>query len=124
MKVARATKLPPSSPLREPVVTHHVAHHDSEQPTFLNDMRKRAGISRKELMYSMRVSKTTVDGWLDGKKADPIERARVMCALVSKRQPALIGVILLHIAGENYDGLILDPVKKQNLEALVEAIKK
>ena len=66
MKLARANLKPPSD---------HQAPHLGDG--FFPLMVKAAGITRKELQFDMRFSKTYVDLIMSGEKHDPVNRARV-----------------------------------------------
>lgn len=91
--------------------------------TFLCWLLKTAGISAKQFQYDMRVSKTTQQKWFREQLADPIERARQTVALIAKRNPSLVSVALLHIAGDGFDGLVLDQVKKEAIKELAKVVK-
>lgn len=91
--------------------------------TFLCWLLKTAGISAKQFQYDMRVSKTTQQKWFREELADPIQRARETMALIAKRNPSLVSVALLHIAGDGFDGLVLDQVKKAAIAELAKAVK-
>ncbi len=104
---------------------HCVEPYDSVQggETFLCDVLRKADVSAKEFQFQMRVSKTTQQKWYRGELPDPIERARQACAIIAKRNPHLIGLVLLYIAGDGFDGLILDPAKKAAVEEIAKAVK-
>jgi len=61
---------------------------------------KCAGLTRKEIQYDFRVSKTLVDGWLNGNKIDPLTRARdVVDRIRQEHRADLIPNVLAYIAG-------------------------
>lgn len=113
-------------PSLNPHVTHDRARDGDDEPngkTFLGDMLKRAKIPGKLFTYKMRISRTTAQKWFRGELDDPIERSKIICALIFETSPHLLPVILLYIAGDKFDGLILDPVKYEALRTLSKALK-
>lgn len=130
MNDASARKnLPPGTPRQRSIESVNTlpAHHGgvlvADGGDYFRWVLKTAGIERKQLAHAMRVNDTTVDRWCSGERDNPIERAREICAEIAKKNPTLIGMILLHIAGDGFDGLILDPAKKAAVSELAKAVK-
>jgi hypothetical protein len=94
--------------------------------TFFALLIKAAGITRKELQYDLRLSKTYVDLIMSGDKHDPLSRSRDVCRMLARRgRGDLIPHALVHIAGgDDFDGRVLtaeqNALLKQMVKALVE----
>lgn len=96
----------------------HYARVQDDGSTFMVRTLKLAGINAKEFAYQMRISKTYQQKLYRGEVPDYFERSREVCSLIAARNPSLVGMVLLHIAGDKFDGLILDPVKTAALAVL------
>ena len=114
-KLALESKLPPS-PQGNPYL-------DSEQPIFFHHIMKCAGLTRKEIQYDLRVSKTLVDGWLNGNKIDPLTRARdVVDRIRQEHRADLIPDVLAYIAGAG-DCTVLTVEQTAALKVLAKAVE-
>jgi len=118
-KYATEINLPPS--LKQ--VCPPNPYLDSEQPIFFHHIMKCAGLTRKEIQYGLRVSKTLVDGWLNGNKIDPLTRARdVVERIRQERRADLIPQVLAYIAGVG-DCTVLSAEQTAALKVLAKAVE-
>ena len=110
-----------SQPLCPPL-----ANHGGGERVFLLHLIKAAGITRKELAFELRWSKTYVDGILNGEKNDPIEQSRKICVLFAARKRTdLIAALLAHIAGDDdFDGRVLTAEQNVLLKNLFHSLAK
>lgn len=117
-KLATPEKLPPVSPPPNPPAAHHGGG------LFFRTLVKASGITRKELQYDLRWSKTYVDMILSGEKNDPLEQARKFCALLLQRSRMdLVAATLVHIAGgDSFDGRVLTPEQVDALKELAKVV--
>jgi len=79
---------------------------------FFRSMCKAAGISRKELAYDLRISKSLVDMWFTGDRNDPLKQARnAVRVFLDKGRGDLLPAILIYVAGgEEFDGVVLERI--------------
>lgn len=141
-KLAPKRKMTPAYPPRRPASfdrAHHVARQGSGQPeqteeaweetvdtagSFFSLMRKACGITKKELIFELRWSKTYIDGILSGKKNDPVEQCRKYLVMLRKRKRTdLVAATLVHLAGgDDFDGRVLTPAQTDALKTLAQAV--
>jgi transcriptional regulator with XRE-family HTH domain len=105
MKSAASTKSPPNT---------HIDGGDDEPNLFFRAMCKAAGITRKELVYDLRVSKALVDMWFTGDRNDPFKQARnAVAVFLGRRHADLLPAILIYIAGADvFDDVVLERVQQ------------
>lgn len=120
MGLAATKKKPPTDTPSNPPS----AHLDGGEVSFFRHLAKVAGITRKEIQYDLRVSKTLVDCWMEGSKHDPLRRARDTVAMfIRKGQAGLLPAILVYIAGgEEFDGAVLTAAQTDALRQLGRAV--
>jgi hypothetical protein len=116
MKLATTPKSPPSN-TPSPGNSTPSLHHDGEPDNsnlFFRAMCKAAHLTRKELVYDLRVSKTLVDGWMSGEKNDPFTQARnAVSVFLGAQRADLLPAILIYIAGgEEFDGAVLERISQ------------
>jgi hypothetical protein len=89
-------------------------------------MVKAAGITRKELQFDLRYSKTYVDLIMAGRKHDPVNRARLFCSMLRKlKRMDLVAATIVHVAGgDDFDGRVLTAVQVEALKELAKVITK
>ncbi len=118
-----------ASPIKN---THHgqldttpCAPTHSVPAVLLNVLIKAADITRKELARTMNVSDTTVDKWMTGELADPLNRARDVVAMFSKRKRSdLVLAMLAYMAGgDDFDGRVISAEDVAALKVLAKVIK-
>jgi transcriptional regulator with XRE-family HTH domain len=93
------------------------------QPLFFHHLCKSAEISRKQVAYKLRVSKTLVDQWMSGEKHDPLSRAREVCAMFARQgRHDLVTHALAFIAGAEFGGTVLSESQTEALRQLSKAV--
>lgn len=75
---------------------------------FFRLMVSLSGLTQKEVATAGRVNDTTCEGWMNGSRPDPFDRAREMFAAFTRRNKGIGPNILAFIAGgDEFDGGIL-----------------
>lgn len=122
-KLAAAKLKPPASPPSQPPACPLPAHQGGG--LFFPLMVKAAGITRKELQYDLRWSKTYVDMIMSGEKNDPLEQARKFCAILTQRNRMdLVASAIVFIAGgDDFDGRVLTALQVEALRELAKVVK-
>jgi hypothetical protein len=105
MKLAKEGKRAPSTPPSRLV---------KDESLFFRAMVKAAELTRKELIYDLRVSDTLVDGWMNGTKNDPFTQARkAVKPFIDKKRRDLLPAIVAYIIGvDNFDEVVLDRIER------------
>ena len=92
-------------------------------PLFFCHIAKCAKLTRKDIQYGMRVSKTTVDNWFSGKQYGPLKRARDFVELCrDEKQFWVIPIILEYVAGSDFNGAVLNEEQRAALMVLAKAL--
>lgn len=123
-KLAITTLIPPSCSPSSPLESLSLS--EQEAPAlFLRSIAKVAGITYKDFVYELRVSKTLVDGWHSGIRRDPLEQAKRVCQMLVKRKRMdLIVAVLAYIAGgDDADCCVLTAEQFEALKVLAKVIK-
>ena len=101
-KITAATPLPaiPRTPLRS---------GEKAPAGFFRMMVAASGLTQKEVATAGRVNDTTCEGWMNGSRPDPLERARDMFCALTRRNKGIGPNILAYVAGgDEFDGGILN----------------
>ena len=129
MKMGTAkVKAPATQPRRRPAnpITQPPANDDGwvRGKTFLFNLVKASGITRKELQYELRWSDTYIDRILSGEKNDPLEQSRKICAAFRMRQRMdLVAAAIVHVAGGgDFDGRVLTATQVEALKELAKVV--
>ena len=121
-KVATTTKKILADPPGQQPSTRHIPSHGGG---FFHLMVKASGITRKDLAFILRWSKTYVDQILSGEKNDPLEQSRKFCEELRRLKRAdLVAAVAVHVCGgDDFDGRVLTPAQVDALRELVKAVK-
>lgn len=111
--------VPPDCPLPLPI-----SSGIDGDPLFFEHISKAAKLTRKDIQFHMRVSKTTTDNWFSGKQRGPLKAARdyvTMCRIENALW--VIPTILEYIAGSDFDGAVLTPEERAAIKTLARVMK-
>lgn len=124
MKTGAQKKITAGTPL--PPMPHTPPRSGERAPAgFFRTMAKASGLTQKEVATAGRVNDTTCEGWFNGSRPDPFDRAREMFAAFTRRNKGIGPNILAFIAGDDeFDGGILTKEEWEAAMVVARAVLK
>lgn len=124
MKIGNVKKITAGIPPRTPLPTP--PHRGERAPAgFFRLMAAASGLTQKEVATAGRVNDTTCEGWFNGSRPDPFDRARELFAAFTRRNKGIGPNILAYISGgDEFDGGILSKEEWEAAMVVARAVLK